>query len=295
MIPPALSSQTERAVAQAFVDACEAELAAPKPGNVHHFAPGHGMEAADFIKSAHAAAPHIAQHGASIGQRILGATQATWAAVNQNTNLGIVLLCAPLAQAALTAQGPDDLPADLTRVIGALDRNDAALAFRAIAMAQPAGLGEAPEHDVTAPARTTLLEAMRAAAHRDSVARQYATDFADIFGLGLETLRDARRAGASAARGTLAVYVAFLSVLPDSHIARKWGVAVAENVRLEAQDFRARLAAAATDDEAFALALGFDGALKRRAYNPGTSADLTVATLFADLLCDILASAPKND
>jgi triphosphoribosyl-dephospho-CoA synthase len=78
---------TEDTVARAFVAACEAELDAPKPGNVHRFAPGHGMEAADFVKSARAAAPFIAAADACVGARILGAVEATWAAVNQNTNL----------------------------------------------------------------------------------------------------------------------------------------------------------------------------------------------------------------
>lgn len=284
----------EPAVARSFIDACEAELAAPKPGNVHHFASGHGMAAEAFIKSAHAAAQHIAQHDASVGQRILGATEATWAAVDQNTNLGIVLLCAPLAQAALTARSAD-LRAEITRVLATLDRADADLAFRAIAMARPAGLGAAPRHDVTAPAQTTLLEAMRAAAHRDSIALQYANGFSEIFGLGLDVLRAARAACRSPADATLRVYVAFLCALPDSHVARKWGDAVAQALRAEAIAFAARLDGAESEADAFALALDFDTSLKRRGLNPGTSADLTVAVLFADILTDILASAHKND
>ena len=283
---------TLESVASAFIAACEAELAAPKPGNVHVFAPGHGMEAEDFIKSARAAAPHIAAPGASVGERILGAVEATWAAVGQNTNLGIVLLCAPLAHAALTAQSAD-LAAETARVLAALDLADADAAFRAISRAGPAGLGKAPQHDVSAPAETTLLDAMRAAADRDRIARQYATDYSDIFQTGLGALRSARAAGRDDGSATLAVYLAFLAAFPDSHVARKYGIEAADELCGEAKRFAAAFAEM-DRDAAFAAALRWDAELKARKLNPGTSADLAVAVLFADILAPILASAPKN-
>jgi len=279
-------------IARAFIKACEAELQAPKPGNVHVFADGHGMAAQDFIDSAKAAAPHIAAGDTSVGAKILGAMQATWAAVGQNTNLGIVLLCAPLAHAALTARS-GDLERETSRVLAALDRSDADAAFRAISLAQPAGLGSAPEHDVAGPAHTTLLEAMRAASGRDRVAFQYANDFVDIFGLGFETLVRARIAGHDAPRATLELFMTFLAAFPDSHIARKYGLETAQGVQEEARRAGARIESA-DQDSAFALALELDRSLKERKLNPGTSADLTVAVLFADSLATILASAHKN-
>lgn len=280
-------------IATGFIGACAAELQAPKPGNVHVFADGHGMTAADFLASAEAAAPFIAAQHASVGARIEAAIDATWARVAQNTNLGIILLCAPLAQAAATAQSAD-LRRETLRVLQALDLDDAAAAFRAIARARPAGLGDAPQHDVHAPAQTSLLEAMRAAASRDRIAWQYANGFADIFDLGLTTLAEARAQGADAPLVTLRVYAALLAAFPDSHIVRKHGLAVAETVRDEAARFETDLKRAKDRDAAFELALAFDRALKARGLNPGTSADLTVAVLFADYLAAILARPHKN-
>ncbi|MGJ0427075.1 triphosphoribosyl-dephospho-CoA synthase [Methylocystis sp.] len=279
-------------IATAFVAACEAELQAPKPGNVHVFADGHGMTTADFLASAEAAAPFIGAARSTVGARIAGAIEATQSRVGQNTNLGIVLLCAPLAQAATTAQSAD-LRQETGRVLQGLDINDADAAFRAIALARPAGLGDAPQHDVHAPVQTTLLEAMRAAADRDRIAWQYANGFADIFDLGLETLAEARARGADAALATLAVYAAFLAAFPDSHIARKYGAA-AEAVRGEAARFEKSLKNAKSREAAFELALDFDRTLKQRGLNPGTSADLTVGVLFADYLGAILARPRKN-
>jgi triphosphoribosyl-dephospho-CoA synthase len=290
--PLPAGGERERAVADAFVAACEAELAAPKPGNVHHFAPGHGMAARDFIESARAAAPSIAAPDSRVGARILGAVEATWAAVGQNTNLGIILLCAPLAHAAITAQG-DDLAQETARVLADLDVADAQAAFQAITRANPAGLGAAEAHDVAGPAQTTLLEAMRASAPRDRIGWQYAHGFADVFGLGLDALHRARRQGHDAQRATLDVYLSFLAGFPDSHIARKFGLDLAQAVQEEAR-LRAAKIGSANRDEAFALALAFDRELKDRRVNPGTSADLTVAVLFADSLRRILASAHKN-
>ena len=69
-------------VAQAYKDACLAELSALKPGNVHIFADGHGMVVKDFILSAEASAPVMAQLDIGVGQRIKSAMRATWQAVN---------------------------------------------------------------------------------------------------------------------------------------------------------------------------------------------------------------------
>ena len=269
----------EDRVAAAYIEACLAELDAPKPGNVHRFAPGHRMEVADFVRSAEASAAPIAATGARIGTRVRTAVDATLKAVGQNTNLGIILLCAPLAAAAEAEDAP--LRPALAGVFDRLDRVDAADVFSAIAAANPGGLGRASRHDVNSPAAATLREAMAEAAGRDRIAWQYVTTYDDVFSLGLPVLATARPRYSDARWSTLAVYLAFLAATPDTHIARKFDLGAAEAVRREAVHWRDAFAAA-RDPEAVADSLrGWDGALKSRGINPGTSADLTVATLFA--------------
>ena len=90
----------QAAIEAAFLAACEGELSALKPGNVHIFDAGHGMEVKHFRAAAKAAAPFIADPNLTVGQRILKATEASFAVTGLNTNLGIILLCAPLAYAA---------------------------------------------------------------------------------------------------------------------------------------------------------------------------------------------------
>jgi triphosphoribosyl-dephospho-CoA synthase len=274
---------TPEEIAAAFRTACLAELQALKPGNVHVHAGGHGMTVADFETSADVAAPWIARAGAGVGARILGAVEATRAAVGRNTNLGIVLLCAPLACAAERVDPGAELRARLTRLLDELDIDAAALAYRAIRIAAPGGLGASPQHDVRDEPRVDLREAMRAAAGRDRIAAQYANGFEDVFGIGVARL-DARRAqGWPEAWAVTACYLAFLATFPDSHVLRNQGAALGEVVRKRAAGFVRTLDSNGPEASRDAL-LAWDGELKRQGINPGTSADLTVASLFASAL-----------
>jgi triphosphoribosyl-dephospho-CoA synthase len=250
------------------------------------------MNVDDFIRSAEACASPIAASGHRVGDRILNAVHATMQAVATNTNLGIILLCAPLAAAA--ENGREDLRNALRLVLNDLDRIDAELAFRAIARAAPGGLGETSRHDVRRPAIITLREAMAEAADRDRIARQYVTDFADIFEIGLPVLERFLNRWPNQTWATTALYLEYLSAFPDTHLARKHGEAVAAQVQGIGQVWRRRVHFA--DDPGILLPelLAFDRHLKAFGGNPGTSADLTVATLFAFRLRSILLSSANN-
>ncbi len=277
------------AIGEAFLAACQEEIEAPKPGNVHVFAAGHGMTAADFLKSAEVAAAPLAAHGASVGARVLAAVEATRATVGVNTNLGIVLLCAPLAAAAERASA--DLRAEVAGVLKNLDRDDTEQVFRAIRLANPGGLGEAARYDVRQPATVGLLEAMAEAAERDAIASQYVSNFHDVFATGLEALEAARQRGLMPPWRAVAAYLRFLAAFPDTHVARKFGLAAAREVQREASEML--MIFLARKEDCLVDLLDFDERLKSRRYNPGTSADLTVATLFADRLRGHLAQASQ--
>ncbi|ODN71363.1 triphosphoribosyl-dephospho-CoA synthase [Methylobrevis pamukkalensis] len=271
------SADVDPVVQEAFLWACQAELAAVKPGNVHVHAPGHRMTVADFETSARVAAPHIARRGATVGRRIRDAMTATVAAVGTNTNLGILLLAAPLA-AAFERGGP--LRASLSDVLAGLTVEDAVDAFAAIRLASPGGLGSASRHDVAAPPEVDLRAAMAEAAERDRIARQYVTVFEDVFEIGLPALGAARTRRLADEQATVATYLALAAAFPDTHVQRKFGAAVASRIQEEFAGFAA--GGAASDHEAL---LAFDTSLKARGINPGTSADLTVATLMVMRLC----------
>lgn len=267
----------------AFLSACRAELTALKPGNVHIHAAGHGMETLHFERAALAAAPFLGDPARGVGARILGAVGASVAAAGCNTNLGIVLLCAPLAVASGGREEPSDLRDRLGRVLDGLDRADADQAFQAIVIANPAGLGRADAGDVNGPPSMTLKDAMALAADRDRIARAYVTRFDDIFSHALPELYAARRSAESESMAITALHMSLLASFPDSHIARKYGDDAAEAVRREAADCAA-LWRPAPRQETWQALLDLDSSLKSRGLNPGTTADFVVATLFADAL-----------
>jgi triphosphoribosyl-dephospho-CoA synthase len=277
-------SISSESVKIAFVGACLAELEALKPGNVHVHAPGHGMCVEDFIKSANAAAPAIAAPDLSVGERIRRAVEATRDAVGQNTNLGIVLLAAPLAHAAFSLRPGEDLRARLRQVLSGLDVADARSAFRAIVVASPGGLGGADHSDVRAEARVSLLEAMREASGRDSIARAYVTGYDDIFGLGLSKLAEGRERWEDERLTTAYVYMNLLSTIPDTHIARKFGKILAESVSETAGMFMDVFDEARRLEDIVPELMELDAAYKSEKLNPGATADLTVAALFASAL-----------
>ncbi|HSI59930.1 MAG TPA: triphosphoribosyl-dephospho-CoA synthase, partial [Ideonella sp.] len=174
-----------------FLRACALDVAVPKPGNVSLASPGHGMQAAQFLASAQAAAQALFRRGVPVGERIEAAMAASWAAAGCNTNLGILLLCAPVAVAVEHEPGPHtaaSLRGAIETVLAGLDRADAAAAFRGIALANPGGLGRADAQDVREAPSVTLREAMALAAGRDLIARQYLNGYAELFELGLHSL-----------------------------------------------------------------------------------------------------------
>jgi triphosphoribosyl-dephospho-CoA synthase len=273
----------------AFLWACRLDVQARKPGNVSIASPGHGMQASMFIASAEAAAGALFAAGARVGPRIEAAMQASLAAAGCNTNLGIVLLAAPLARAfeqSDASQGPPRaLRSAAERVLEDLDVADAAAAFRAIAAANPGGLGRVNTHDVAAPATITLREAMALAASRDRIAHQYASGYDDVFGPGLDAwsrgIDMAHRLGfdraAIARHAMLGVYLELMARAPDSHIARRQGAEVAHTVMAQALVWRDAWTQGRLREGDEGLAR-WDAALKRAGTNPGTTADLCVAT-----------------
>ena len=280
-----LTGSLTRSVADALRWACRLDVQAAKPGNVSVASPGHRMLAEDFLASAEAIATPLSEPGRKVGARIAAAVDATWRCVDMNTNLGIVLLAAPLAHAALTARTGETLERATRRVLAELDADDATQAFQAIVQARPAGLGEVDRLDVRDPAPASLLEAMREAADRDTIALQYANGFSDVFRFGAPRFRAALARHASEQQATVSCFLAWLARFPDTHIARKYGIDLARQVSGEAVSVEA--AWIPGDAAADTLLQTWDASLKARGVNPGTSADLTVASLLAARLEDV--------
>ncbi len=287
---PSLQAQATAHAKACFLRACALDVGVRKPGNVSLASAGHGMQAQMFLDSARAAAGPLFERGARVGERIEAAVNATWAAAGCNTNLGILLLCAPIARAVELQPHAVTLPAlrdALESVLADLNLADAEAAYRGIAQAHPGGLGNAPSEDVNAAPSIDLRAAMSLAAHRDRIARQYHDAYADLFDIAMPALGSgfslmAGSTGDAIDAVTTAsvqkLYLMLLASFEDSHIVRNRGEAVAQTVMTAAQGWTGRETRAVplADDPDFAA---WDASLKAQRINPGTTADLTVATL----------------
>jgi triphosphoribosyl-dephospho-CoA synthase len=258
--------------------ACVLEASADKPGNItprHDFA---DTAYEDMLRSAIAIGPELGRAGErGVGDTVLAAVRATRRVAGANTNLGIALLLAPLARAALLG-GP--LRERVESELGALTVDDARAAYEASRLAGAGGLDEPVEHDVRAAPTVGLREAMAAAADRDSVAAEYATGYAVTFDLGLPALQRAVDDGLAPRAATVEAFLALLARVPDTLIARKRGRAAAERVSAGAASVLA--AGGVRDDAARGALQAFDASLRAdgNALNPGTTADLVTAVLF---------------
>jgi triphosphoribosyl-dephospho-CoA synthase len=256
--------------------ACVLEATAPKPGNVHRGADFEDLNYFDLVLSGIAIGP--AMEGAvdhSLGQTVLAAIQATRRFVETNTNLGMVLLLAPLCAAA-TSQ---TLRAGVQTVLAQLSSEDARLVYQAIRLANPGAIGKVSTADVAGDAPQSLVAAMQLAAERDLVARQYANGFAEVFGEVVPSLRESlmRHPPLDA---IVCSYLQVLAQHPDSLIARKCGQETAQR----ASDHAASILSAAQPGDGIWLQLlaDFDFWLRSDGHrrNPGTTADLITAGLF---------------
>lgn len=264
-------------LAFALQTACVWEVCARKVGNVHRGAAFAETDLTHFLLSAAVAGPCLANAPVGVGAAIREAVTATRRAVGQNTNLGICLLLGPLA--AADPFGRDSVAAVLSR----LSRADAADVYHAIRLAAPGGLGDAPEQDVRDEPTVTLLEAMRLAADRDLIAREYANGFADVFDFGTPAFLAAFEKFGCIEAAVIDCQLRWLAAFPDSLIARKNGWPVADGVRNRAAEVLTRGGLDTPEGRATGIALDQHLRSDGNRLNPGTTADLVTACLFVAL------------
>ncbi|MCP4192876.1 MAG: triphosphoribosyl-dephospho-CoA synthetase [Planctomycetaceae bacterium] len=266
-------------IGQSATLACLLEVNAPKPGNVHRGADFDDATLNDFAASAVAIGP-VMERAASqaVGQTVLDAIQATDRVTQSNTNLGIVLLFAPIATVAVE----HDLEESLPNLLDSLSARDATLVYQAVRQANPGGLDPVDEpirrHDIHTKPPDDLIVAMRAAADRDTIAKQYVNGFQEVFQRVIPYLLQHPKL--SIPDRIVHAHLQVMSQIPDTLIARKGGGDLANESAaratavLEAGDVM-------TEDYQRALAeLDFWLRSDGRRRNPGTTADLIAAGLF---------------
>ena len=276
--------------------ACLLEVTAPKPGNVSPRGDFDDTTYDDFVASSAAINTALGTAGTRpLGETILLAIEATRAVTATNTNLGIVLLLAPLARAAaaITSAGAwthrqiidrQQLRAALADVLASTTVDDARHVYAAIRLASPGGLGSAAQQDVATEPTIPLTEAMRLAADRDGIAREYVTDFHATFELAAPALDAAQRDGLDWSDAIVETFLTLLAAYPDTHIVRRADADLAARVSTQARDALGAGGVRSPSGRAEIERMSITLRGKHNRANPGTTADITAAAIFVSLL-----------
>jgi len=311
----------EREEAGDYVGRC-ASLAAllevsayPKPGNVHRTRDIPGTRFEHFLAGGVALGPamrRLALHGhdassgtipwndIGIGGSVLEAVKESmsWQS-GGNVNLGIVLLFSPLSAAGgATLQSYDKIELDkLRNKLGKVTRyttaEDAVNVYRAIGLSmKPETLGSADELDVNENESqqqimeqgTTLLEVFELCAGRDSICDEWLTDFEITYEMGIPYLNESLERSGDINSAVVDTYLHILSGRSDSLIIRKLGLEKARHVSEQAR--KVLEAGGSSSISGMELVRSLDDELHAAGglLNPGSTADLTAASIFVSLL-----------
>lgn len=288
--------KSTKRLAQLAQMACIREACAPKPGSVNRRHDFTDASLEDFIISAIAIGPSLENAAdASIGQTVWQAIQDTQQWVHSNTNLGMVLLLAPLVKACLInkkiAGGEtspqivdEDLRETLRAILKSLTVEDARLAYAAVRLAKPGGLGKVSSADVTREPSITLLQAMELAQERDSIAREYVSGFKITFETGLRALRESASQIRDFSGAVVQTFLTILACVPDTLIARKRGPDTASQVSKRAHQVLEVGGVLTPEGRESLSAMDRELRDESHALNPGTTSDLTAAAIFLALV-----------
>lgn len=281
----------QQTLAEIIRTACILEARARKPGNVHPEIAFPDLSYEDFVLAAQAVSEVLpAAVDKGVGVAVLKAVQRTRTLVNRptNPNLGIILLLAPLVAVPADQSLRDGAQEILTQ----LTIDDARHVYHAIGLANPGGMGKVDEADLTETPSILLLDAMRLAADRDSIASEYVTGFQIVLATGVPFLANWPDFPTDWEMAVIHLQLTLMSRYPDSLISRKCGRELAEESARRAQ---AVLEAGGLQTEPGRQELRqLDAWLRADGHrrNPGTTADLIAASLFAAARDGMIAFDP---
>ncbi|MBE6499492.1 MAG: ATP--dephospho-CoA triphosphoribosyl transferase CitG [Methanobrevibacter thaueri] len=268
----------------------------PKPGNVHRTRDYDDMVFEDFIISGIVIGDTIREacmdvdcDNPRLGKFILEAVRETDRWIKNNTNLGIVMMITPIAVAASISDSFDDVRENIKLVMANTCVDDACDLYDAINIADAGGMGNQDEYDVSSDSakeelrsnNQTMFDVLKISAPWDMLAREMTSDMPAVFEIGFPTYNELV-GEKSFNEACVLTFLTILSHVPDTLISRKYDSDEALKVSLMARDLLKL-----RDSADFVDALGdFDDFLFKNKLNPGTTADLTAASIFVSLLKD---------
>jgi triphosphoribosyl-dephospho-CoA synthase len=261
---------------------CDTEMTSLKPGNVHQYSQSYDMNIKDFFKSSLIISKCLTKNNLDLGKKILTSVNEIQDKIKKNTNLGIILMLSPIVT-VVQKEGiisKEELIKKIKSLIKKQNIKNSIPIFKAISKTSPGGLGFSKKYDVNQLPKISLHKAMEYSKKKDLIARQYCNGFEDIYNIGIPAYKNFYNKWGNVNWAVTGVYLTFLKKFNDSHIVRNKGKKIATNVRKEAQNYYFFLKRNKNLSKIKKKLLFFDKKLKSKRINPGTTADLTVATLF---------------
>jgi triphosphoribosyl-dephospho-CoA synthase len=285
------------------------EVSAAKPGNVNPTIGFKGTRVEHFLASAVASEPSFekaAWRGIAVSEKRLvirdvGIGQIIKDCVvdinawqkGGNTLLGTVILLVPIAVAAgiTSAERKSDidfseLRRSLRLVVESTTSMDAVRLYEAIDVAKPSGLGGVPDLDVNDPAAQTrilkdkisLFDVFKIAASYDNICSEWVNNYSITFDLAYPYLMQ-HLEYESLNEAIVHTFLKILSEHPDTFIARKVGSEKAQEISSEAKLILEQGGLRTLKGKT--RVISFDKKLREAGnlLNPGTTADITAATL----------------
>ena len=266
----------------------------PKPGNVHRTRDFDDMEFEDFIISGIVIGDTIRQacsdvdiENPELGRYILHAVAETDRWIKNNTNLGIVMMTTPIAVAAAISDSFEDIRDNIKILMANTSVDDACDLYDAINIADAGGMGDQDEYDVASgnakqelrDNNQTMYDVLKISAPWDMLAREMTSDMPAVFEIGYPTYHELKQTE-SKNDACLLTFLTILSQVPDTLISRKYGSDEALKISMMTRDLLN-----IKDESDFKDKLkDFDDYLYNNKYNPGTTADLTAASIFVSYL-----------
>ncbi|HTX61707.1 MAG TPA: triphosphoribosyl-dephospho-CoA synthase [Methanobacterium sp.] len=274
----------------------------PKPGNVHRTQDFEDMVFEDFLISGVAigdtvkeAAKRGLRYGdeelsqINLGELIKKAVIETNRWVENNTNLGIIMLLIPISAASGSIEYFKDLREKTQEIIRATTPQDAVDLYDAINVADAGGMGERKELDVSSQKakeelmekRINMFQVLDLSSSWDSLAYELTHRYPVSFEVGYPTFKNLKKEH-GINRATVQTFLTILSTKEDTLITRKYNNSVSEQVKADARIILDE--GGILTEEGRALLFKFDQDLMKNKYNPGTTADFTASSLMIALL-----------
>ena len=249
-----------------------------KPGNVNLISSHKDTKAQDYLDSAILSSKELFNQNYSLGKRILESVNVTRSQVNVNTNLGIILLCAPVIQSYIDFNNLD-LREGIKRTLSTTSIKDTHDLCAAINISSPGGLGDSDMYDTGSYPNASIKQIMDYSQEYDRISYQYSHNFSDIFDFIIPKLEFLNQRYESLDISLSLLFIEILAKIPDSHISRKFGDKIAKKTSNNAHDLL-KILDREHDPDYLAKALNnLDYEYKKKGINPGTTADLLVASL----------------